>query len=195
MLQAFRNQTSSRKESLLHENVKSITQEIKLIYEIKDIRDEIHLIRRIFEVQAEVLDQLTRRFWPGALKEAEAFARNAAQIQCLRDLADYLQSGDVLKQKEASISWLKDVAPPVETVVGFIEAYRDPLRREWMGLVAIQNKEETSTFNLLVDNAEKLIAEMPWNTDPLLIAQRPFENPVYSRPDFMSLENERLPTP
>lgn len=69
---AFRDQIVNREnKSLKQENVKSITHEIRLIYEIKDIRDEIHLIRRIFEVQVEVLDQLTRLFWPGTTDEAK----------------------------------------------------------------------------------------------------------------------------
>ncbi len=66
---AFRDQIQERKTN--RENVKSITDEIKLIYELKDIRDEIHLIRRVLEVQADVLDQLARLFWPGTTEEAK----------------------------------------------------------------------------------------------------------------------------
>lgn len=51
--------------------VKSITNEIRLLYELKDIRDEIHLIRRIFEVQSDVLEKLTRLLWPGAADKAK----------------------------------------------------------------------------------------------------------------------------
>ncbi|KAJ9144718.1 hypothetical protein NKR23_g5813 [Pleurostoma richardsiae] len=68
----FREQIKNRGErkAFNREAVKSITDEIKLIYELKDIRDEIHLIRRVFEAQAEVLEKFTRIFWPGPSEAA-----------------------------------------------------------------------------------------------------------------------------
>ncbi len=51
----------------------SITAEIRMIYELKDIRDEIHLIRRVFEVQGEVLEKISRLFWPGTNEETKQY--------------------------------------------------------------------------------------------------------------------------
>lgn len=127
-----------------------------------------------------------------AMEMAKGVCRNDLQQQRLQDLGVYLKSGDVNKHKASSIPWLKDIAPPVETVLGFIEAYRDPLRREWMGLVAIQNKEETEIFQALVESADQLISLLPWNRDYPEKHDRPFENVEYHRPGFMSLESETV---
>ncbi|KAI3331691.1 hypothetical protein HD806DRAFT_478063 [Xylariaceae sp. AK1471] len=49
---------------------RSITEEIRLLYEVKDVRDELNLLRRVFEAQAGVLEQFTRLFWPGLQEQS-----------------------------------------------------------------------------------------------------------------------------
>lgn len=100
-------------------------------------------------------------------------------------LADYIshfKTGDVELHKQSQRHWIKDKGPAVESNIGFIETYLDPMkvRAEFEGFVAVVNKEESKLLNGLVDSAEKVIQLLPWPKE--------FEIDVYKRPDFTSLE-------
>lgn len=117
-----------------------------------------------------------------ALQEAKKYCGTPLREKMLEDYLECFKTGNMNAHKEASKSWVKDVGPVVETYLGHIEAYVDPFaqRAEWEGFTAIVNKELSSKFEKLVDQADTLVKTLPWGHQ--------FEVDVFRRPDFTALE-------
>jgi dipeptidyl-peptidase-3 len=115
------------------------------------------------------------------LKLARHYAANDTQREMLDEYVQNFITGDMEYHKEAMKRWIKDVDPVIETNIGYIETYLDPLgvRAEYEGFVSIVNKETSKLFNTLVENSEKLIEYLPWEKD--------FEKDKFFKPDFTSL--------
>lgn len=116
-----------------------------------------------------------------AAKAAEDDGR-AGQASIMRGYSSSFRSGNVLEHVEASREWVSDRNPAVESYIGFIETYRDPLRvrAEFEGFVACVNATQSAKFGRLVDAAPELLKLMPWPAA--------FEKDVFQRPDFTSLD-------
>eukprot|EP01122_Echinamoeba_exundans_P012988 TRINITY_DN5591_c0_g1_i2.p1 TRINITY_DN5591_c0_g1~~TRINITY_DN5591_c0_g1_i2.p1 ORF type:complete len:458 (+),score=121.21 TRINITY_DN5591_c0_g1_i2:28-1401(+) len=116
------------------------------------------------------------------LEKAIEYAANDNQREMLRAYVKHFQHGSENDHKDAQRWWIKDKGPIVESNIGFIESYRDPLgvRGEWEGFVAVVNKEMTAKFSELVSRAESFISLLPW--------PREFEKEKFLKPDFTSLE-------
>ena len=117
-----------------------------------------------------------------SLNKALPFTANLNQKNMLKAYIDHFASGDIEKHKDSQRYWVKDLGPSVETNIGFIETYLDPLqvRAEYECFVAINNKKLSERAKILVDNAEKLLARSPWPKD--------FEKDKFLKPDFTLLE-------
>ncbi|EDQ85368.1 uncharacterized protein MONBRDRAFT_34290 [Monosiga brevicollis MX1] len=148
---------------------------------------EPRILRPATEGQAEIRVE-TGDFAPimarvvSHLKSACIFAANDTQRQMLQYYIESFRTGDVEAHKEGSRHWVKDKGPAVESYIGFIETYRDPLgsKAEWEGFAAIVNRDVSKKFIKLVEMAEQLLPELPWPES--------FEKDRFLRPDFTSLE-------
>lgn len=127
------------------------------------------------------------------LHKAMEYARSDEQTAYIRATAEHFLTGSMQAHKEASIAWLQDKDPRVETLIGFIESYRDPtaVRSEFEGLVAIQNVELTRQLKALAACGESVVQRLPWCQPPYCTADKkvsPFENSTFICPDFVSLD-------
>lgn len=182
-----KNDTSPQSFDVLVASVKKPSSTAEASFELSDANTRIKVL---YGDHADALSQVC-----GSITSALEYVRNDDRALYLRKLLEYFQTGSVQSQKEGSVAWLKDASPPVEVVIGFMEPYRDPsaIRREWMGLVAIQNEEQTRVFNLLAHKAEDFIRDMPWaqqKTQDGKTNVSPFENEHFIRPDLASLDSK-----
>lgn len=122
------------------------------------------------------------------LMEASKFAANDLQRELLETYIDSFQSGSLDTYRQSQRIWVKDKAPKVENIFGFVEPYRDPhgIRAEFEALVAILDDQETTLLAKLVENSATFIRRLPWAT-PENDGRGPFEKNLFEPPDFSSI--------
>lgn len=116
------------------------------------------------------------------LTRALPYSANAVQENMILRYIKHFLTGDIDEHKHSQREWIKDKGPVVETNIGFIETYADPLniRAEFEGFVSIVDKEISAKFSALVNNAERILPNLPWSST--------FEKDAFQSPDFTSLD-------
>ena len=128
-----------------------------------------------------------------SLEEAVNYAANWQQQKLLAGIAESFSSGDLNAYRKAQRVWVKDKAPEVETVFGFVEPYRDPLgvRAEFEGIVGIADSERTKVLRRLAEIASDIIPQLPWAQGyEENNGKGPFEKELFDIPDFASVQSE-----
>jgi dipeptidyl-peptidase-3 len=126
------------------------------------------------------------------LEEARKYAANPLQEKFISECQRSFMTGDIEAFKESQKTWVKDVQPSVETILGFIEPYRDPFgtRAEFEGLVGVVNRDETKMLATLANNSAKFIRRLPWTENSTENdGKGPFEKASFEEPDFTSLHS------
>ncbi|KAL2837920.1 dipeptidyl peptidase III [Aspergillus pseudoustus] len=126
------------------------------------------------------------------LRRASKYTSNPAQQQVLQQTMDSFLLGDLELYREAQMIWVTDKAPPVETVLGFVETYRDPLgvRAEFEGIVGVPEPSETELLEKLASVAEAFVYKLPWVTGGITsIEKGPFEKNIFDPPGFSSVQS------
>lgn len=125
------------------------------------------------------------------LSKALGYVSNKLQYDMIRKIQESFATGDLAAYKDAQRIWVDDKAPPVETVLGFIEPYRDPLgvRSEFEGIVGIPDADKTRVLRELSNMADKFVCRLPWvNGDSN--NKGPFEKETFEAPDFASIQSK-----
>jgi dipeptidyl-peptidase III len=130
------------------------------------------------------------------LEAARKYAANSRQEKIISDYQDSFRSGDIEIYKQAQKSWVQDLKPTVETILGFVEPYRDPfgVRAEFEGVVAVVDPEETKVLTSLVLESTKFIRRLPWAQGTHENnGKGPFERDLFEPPDFTSVHGGPSP--
>ena len=116
------------------------------------------------------------------LEKAAEYAATDTEREMLREYVAHFRSGSVDEHKAAQRAWVRNQNPVVETNIGFIESYRDPLgvRAEWEGWVAVVDKVLSRAFATLVELAPSLLGRLPWGPQ--------FEKTRFIKPDFTAID-------
>ena len=125
------------------------------------------------------------------LSLAATYAANDTQKDFLSAYIDSYQTGSLDQYRDSLRLWVKDKAPRVENIFGFVEPYRDPygVRAEFEGLVAIADDEETRLLKKLVDNSARFTRRLPWAVGGENGGKGPFEKRLFDPPDFSSIHS------
>lgn len=131
------------------------------------------------------------------LKEAKGNAANSMQHEMISKYMQSFTTGDMEAYRDSQRIWIKDKNPAVETILGFVEPYRDPygVRAEFEGLVGIVDPEETKVLTALTQESMKFIKRLPWTIGYKEDDNRgvgPFEKDLFDPPDFTSLQGRKI---
>jgi dipeptidyl-peptidase III len=129
------------------------------------------------------------------LEEAQKYSASPLQEQIISKYMESFDTGNMESYRDSQRLWVKDRNPAVETILGFVEPYRDPygVRAEFEGVVGIVDANETKVLTTLVENSSRFIRRLPWAKGYGEEENRgmgPFEKDIFDPPDFTSLQGK-----
>ncbi|KAK7942707.1 uncharacterized protein PG986_011820 [Apiospora aurea] len=124
------------------------------------------------------------------LQTAAEYAANDTQRKVLAEHIESFRTGDLEAYRDSQRTWISDHVPKVETIIGFVEPYRDPhgVRAEFEGLVAIADPFETKLLTRLVEHSDQFIRRLPWVSEENN-GKGVFEKTLFEPPDFASIHS------
>ena len=130
-----------------------------------------------------------------ALVEAVEYAASDKQATLLLDYIESFRTGSMDAYRPSQKTWVSDISPRVENILGFVEPYRDPygVRAEWEGVVCISDPGETDQLRTLVDDSTRFIRMLPWAVSGENDGKGPFEASLFQGPDFTMVHCTRCP--
>ncbi|PVH81243.1 dipeptidyl peptidase III [Cadophora sp. DSE1049] len=123
------------------------------------------------------------------LEQAKKYAANDKQSKFLSDYIKSFRTGSLDAFRESQKSWVTDISPAVENLMGFVEPYRDPqgIRAEWEGVICISDPDETMKLKHFVERSSDFIRALPWAVSGINEGKGPFEKTLFEAPDFTSV--------
>ena len=121
-----------------------------------------------------------------AFTEAVKYAASDKQAALLFDYIENFSTGSLEADRKSQKTWVADISPRVDNILGFVEPYRDPygVRGEWEGAVCISGPDLTSMMKALVDGSAKFIRMLPWAVPGENDGKGPLEASPFQAPDF-----------
>lgn len=113
------------------------------------------------------------------LEKAKDFTSSDIEKEMIDKLIEHYQTGDILKHIDYNKIWLKDLHPPVETILGFVEKYHDPSgnRAEYESVIAAVDYEATKELQRFVDASTEILPLLPL---PPFYQRKTFVAPTYN---------------
>ena len=139
---------------------------------------------------SEVTAQKIESEFCESLERALNYASNDTREEYISNLYESFRTSDLETYRESIRTWLRDNRPPVETIFGFVEPYRDPhgVRAEFEGLAAVVDRAKTEKLVALGKEASKFVKLLPWcGLTDYNDGKGPFKKEVFEESDFTSI--------
>ena len=129
-----------------------------------------------------------------SLRRAREYTENEKQGEVIDHYIRTFETGDMEAFRDAQKVWVQEKAPVVESILGFVEPYRDPhgVRGEWEGIVGISDPVESLKMRRFVDRSTTFIRLLPWAVPGQNDGKGPFEKDIFVAPDYTSLHGMLL---
>lgn len=120
----------------------------KLVKRDGKIGEEVYKVGGLYSAAIEKII-----YW---LEKAEEVAETPEQLEVIKKLIEFYQTGDLKTFDDYTIAWVKDLNSQVDFVNGFTETYTDPLgmKGSWEALVNFKDMQATKRTETISSNAQ-----------------------------------------